>query len=88
MASKVFLVVFILATTLLLQSEAFHVGTAGDLRLGKKRDSLPGRIQVKINPFNPYENSRLSPYLLEKAVKKGELQKKLVSFRMSTFNNL
>ena len=47
MASKVFLVVFILATTLLLQSEAFHVGTAGDLRLGKKRDSLPGRIQVK-----------------------------------------
>ena len=47
MTSKVFLVVFILATTLLLQSEAFHVGTAGDLRLGKKRDSLPSRIQVK-----------------------------------------
>ncbi|CAH3124974.1 unnamed protein product [Porites lobata] len=46
MTSKVFLVVFILATTLLLQSEAFHVGTAGDLRHGKKRDSLPGRIQL------------------------------------------
>ncbi|CAH3026724.1 unnamed protein product [Porites evermanni] len=45
MSSKVFVVVFILATTLLLQSDAFHVGT-GNLRLGKKRDSLPSRIQL------------------------------------------
>ncbi|KAM7444856.1 hypothetical protein ABFA07_006647 [Porites harrisoni] len=46
MSSKVFLVVFILATTLLLQSDAFHAGMGGDGLLGKKRESLPSRIQL------------------------------------------